>query len=85
MPRPAAQGGFYFYLDLTELQRCANRNGRDIKADDVVNSLLMEAGVATVSGSAFGDPAGIRLSYGIDLELLDEGLRRLTAALNAWN
>lgn len=85
VPRPAAQGGFYFYLDLTELQRCANRKGRDINADDVVNTLLMEADVATVSGTTFGDPAGVRLSYGIDLELLDRGLRRLTAALNAWN
>lgn len=85
VPRPAAQGGFYFYLDLTGLQRCANRRGRQLNSDDVVNALLLDAGVATVSGTAFGDPAGVRLSYGIDLELLDEGLRRLTAALNAWN
>lgn len=84
VPRPAAQGGFYFYLDLTGLQRCANRRGRQLNSDDVVNALLLDAGVATVSGTAFGDPAGVRLSYGIDLELLDEGLRRLTAALNAW-
>lgn len=85
VPRPAAQGGFYFYLDLSGLLRCANRNGRELNSDDVVNALLMDAGVATVSGTAFGDPAGVRLSYGIDLELLDGGLRRLTAALNAWN
>lgn len=29
VPPPAAQGGFYFYLDLTELRRRANRNGRE--------------------------------------------------------
>ena len=75
VPQPAAQGGFYFYLDLGELQR---------NADDIVNGLLMDAGVATVSGTAFGDPTGIRISYGIDLELLEKGLRRLTTALNKW-
>jgi aspartate aminotransferase len=85
VPRPAAQGGFYFYLDLGELQRRAKPNGHEPNADDIVNALLMEAGVATVSGTAFGDPAGLRLSYGIDLELLEKGLRRLITTLNAWN
>ncbi|MGV7215410.1 aminotransferase class I/II-fold pyridoxal phosphate-dependent enzyme [Bradyrhizobium sp. UFLA05-112] len=85
VPSPAAQGGFYFYLDLTELLRRTKRNGREFNADDVVNALLMDAGVATVSGTAFGDPAGVRLSYGIDLELLDKGLQRLTETLNTWN
>lgn len=85
VPQPPAQGGFYFYLDLTDLQCNAKVNGREINADDVVKTLLMNAGVATASGTAFGDPAGVRLSYGIDLERLDKGLRRLTAILNAWN
>lgn len=85
VPQTPAQGGFYFYLDLSELQRRAKIRGREFNADDVVNALLMNARVATVSGTAFGDPAGIRLSYGIDLELLDQGLRRLTGALNTWS
>lgn len=83
VPQPTAQGGFYFYLDLTELQRRAAAAGREMNADDAVSTLLMNAGVAAASGTAFGDPAGLRLSYGIDLELLDKGLRRLTATLNA--
>ncbi|WP_027544364.1 aminotransferase class I/II-fold pyridoxal phosphate-dependent enzyme [Bradyrhizobium sp. WSM2254] len=82
VPQPSAQGGFYFYLDLGELQRRAKADGRKLDADDVANKLLAKAGVATVSGTAFGDPAGLRLSYGIDLELLNKGLRRLTATLN---
>ncbi|KRR11407.1 pyridoxal phosphate-dependent aminotransferase [Bradyrhizobium valentinum] len=85
VPQPAAQGGFYFYLDLSELQRQAKAHGREFSADDVVKTLLMDAGVATVSGTAFGDPAAVRLSYGINLELLDKGLRCLTATLNTWN
>ncbi|NOJ50928.1 pyridoxal phosphate-dependent aminotransferase [Bradyrhizobium archetypum] len=84
VPQPAAQGGYYFYLDLVGWQRRANRYGHEINADDVANVLLMDAGVATVSGTAFGDPAGVGLSYGIDLKLLDKALRRLTVALNTW-
>lgn len=84
VPQPAAQGGFYFYLDVSELQRDNTAHDREFSADQVAHALLMNARVATVSGTAFGDPAGIRLSYGIDLELLDKGLRRLTATLNAW-
>ncbi|XSC42644.1 pyridoxal phosphate-dependent aminotransferase [Bradyrhizobium sp. RDT10] len=85
VPPPAALGGYCFYLDLGEMQRRAKVNGREFNADDVVNALLVDAGVATISGTAFGDPAGVRLFYGIDLELLDKGLRRVTATLNAWN
>lgn len=84
VPQPTAQGGFYFYLDLSWWQSRAKDRGREFSADDVVNLLLMDAGVATLSGTAFGDPAGIRLSYGIDIKLLERGLRRLTATLNTW-
>lgn len=51
---------------------------------NVVNLLLMDAGVAAVSGTAFADPVGIRLSYGIDIKLLEKALRRATAILNTW-
>ncbi|MGY3591792.1 aspartate aminotransferase [Bradyrhizobium sp. USDA 4341] len=84
IPQPTAQGGFHFYLDLSDWQRRANSRGRQFDADDIANVLLLDAGVATVSGIAFGDPAGVRLSYGIDLELLDKGLRRLITTLNTW-
>ncbi|MCC8962450.1 aminotransferase class I/II-fold pyridoxal phosphate-dependent enzyme [Bradyrhizobium sp. Pear76] len=85
IPQPAAQGGFHFYLDLKGWQRRTKGPGPESNADDVVNVLLMDAGVATVSGTIFGDPAGIRLSYGVDLGSLDKGLRRLSATLNTWN
>lgn len=72
VPKPTAQGGFYFYLDVSPHN-----------ADDVVATLLA-AGVATVSGSAFGDPHGLRVSYGAPVELLEPGLRRLVKVLNDW-
>ncbi|KRR29642.1 pyridoxal phosphate-dependent aminotransferase [Bradyrhizobium retamae] len=84
VPQPAAQGGFHFYLDFSGWQRRANARDREFNADDVVSVLLFDAGVAAASGTAFGDPAGVRLSYGVDLVLLDKALRRLTATLNAW-
>jgi hypothetical protein len=72
-----------FYLDLSGLLR-PNLSPPAATADDVVNRLLAEAGVACVSGAAFGDPAGLRLSYGIPAEQLETGLWRLVAVLNAW-
>ncbi|KAA3509353.1 aminotransferase class I/II-fold pyridoxal phosphate-dependent enzyme [Agrobacterium vitis] len=83
VPVPNAQGGFYFYLDLSELLK-TKAGSVAVTADDVVNSLLSEVGVAAVSGTAFGDPSGIRLSYGIPPETLETGLSRLVEMLNAW-
>ncbi|CDX12352.1 aspartate aminotransferase [Mesorhizobium sp. LCM 4577] len=82
IPAPRAQGGIYFYLDLSNL-RPALKNG-PATADDVVTSLLADAGVAAVSGTAFGDPLGLRLSYGIPPEELETGLTRLVDVLNGW-
>ncbi|MHC2296168.1 aminotransferase class I/II-fold pyridoxal phosphate-dependent enzyme [Rhizobium mongolense] len=84
IPVPAAQGGFYFYLDLSDLLRPTSGKAVSTNADDIVNSLLSEAGVATVSGTAFGDPLGLRLSYGVPADKLEAGLRRLVELLNAW-
>lgn len=82
VPPPIAEGGFYFYLDLNTFVG-KELGGTTIKcADDIANMLLAEAGVAAVSGTAFGDPQGLRLSYGIDLEQLEFGLQRVVDALN---
>jgi aspartate aminotransferase len=85
VPAPKAEGGFYFYLDLSTLLRSKPANGAAKTADDVAQTLLAQAGVACVSGTAFGDPMGLRLSYGIPVDKLEAGLNRLTAALNAWD
>ncbi|NEV02011.1 pyridoxal phosphate-dependent aminotransferase [Bradyrhizobium uaiense] len=84
IPPPAAQGGFHFYLDLKQWRRSIKGPGPEFDAHEVANALLMDAGVATVSGTVFGDPDGVRLSYGVDLGSLDKGLRRLSATLNTW-
>ena len=83
VPAPPAQGGFYLYLDLAGL--LAGRAPADLigNADDVATLLLREAGVAGVPGTAFGDPTGLRLSYGVPMDPLQKGLERIVATLNA--
>jgi aspartate aminotransferase len=79
LPTPKAEGGFYFYLDLSHVLAPGET------ADDVVNRMLSEVGVAGVSGTAFGDPMGLRLSYGVPVEQLEIGLERLLPVLNDWH
>ena len=50
-------------------------------ADDIVDYLLEVAHVAVVSGSAFGCPDCIRLSYAISTEEITEAMRRIKAAV----
>lgn len=83
VPVPKAQGGFYFYLDLTNLLTREPWNVITDDADKIVHSLT-KAGVATVPGTAFGDPAAIRFSYGTPPAKLEAGLSRIVEVLNAW-
>lgn len=83
VPQPTAQGGFYFYLDLSGLLARQPRRGTIKDADDVTRVLLEDSGVAVVSGSAFGDPASLRLSYGVPPDALDAGLEHVVETLNA--
>lgn len=76
-----ADGGFFFYLDVSRLLdgAAASPGGT---ADAIAAYLLREAGVAVVSGTTFGDPAGLRLSYGVPVEELSAALERVVHALD---
>ncbi|MDL2408590.1 aminotransferase class I/II-fold pyridoxal phosphate-dependent enzyme [Rhizobium calliandrae] len=74
-----AAGGFYFYLDMSELLQSQEGRFAGRTADDVAAALLREAGVVVVSGTVFGDPAGLRLSYGLAPERVRAGCDRLVA------
>lgn len=67
---PIPDGAFYLFPRLKEQ--------RD---DVVVADRLLDAGVATVPGSAFGAPGHIRLSFATDTTTLVEGCRRIVATL----
>ena len=67
---PVPDGAFYLF---PRLPGSAN--------DVVVADRLLDAGVATVPGSAFGSPGHLRLSCATDTASLEEGCRRIVATL----
>jgi aspartate aminotransferase len=48
---------------------------------DVVEYLLREGGVATVSGQAYGMSPFIRLSFASSIEVIEEGCQRIKNAV----
>ncbi len=57
-------------------------NGEIIKdADDLCMYLLNEAHVSTVTGSAFGEPKCIRISFANSMENIEEGFKRIKEGL----
>ena len=80
------QGAFYLFPDVSALMgkptSNPSLNGRVLKnADDLAEYILNEAHVAVVSGSAFGCPECIRLSYAISTEEITEAMRRIKRAI----
>jgi len=60
-----------------------SHNGTVINnSDDLAEYILSEAHVATVSGSAFGSPECLRLSYAASQTELEEAGKRMAEALN---
>lgn len=66
------QGAFYLFPDVSAIG----------SGDEVAERLLDKAHVAVVSGSAFGCPECIRLSYAISTEEIEEAMRRIKIALS---
>lgn len=63
------QGAFYLFPDVSAIGT----------GDQVAQQLLDQAHVAVVSGSAFGCPECIRLSYAISTEEIQEAMKRIKA------
>lgn len=75
-------GAFYLFPDISGLFG-KSFNGKTLNnSNDVAMFLIEEAHVATVSGSAFGTPECIRLSYAASDEILSESARRIREAVN---
>jgi len=73
---PAVDGAFYSFPDMQQFI------GNKFKSDyELAEYLLMEAGVASVPGSAFGTPGGLRLSFATNNEILQKALVRIRQAL----
>ena len=75
------QGAFYFFPNVTNYFGKKYGDYTIHSADDLSMYLLHEANVSVVTGSAFGDPACIRLSYATSDEKLAEAILRMENAL----
>lgn len=75
-------GAFYVFPTVSDL--FGKRAGDSVinNANDLSMYFLNEAHVSTVSGSAFGAPENIRLSFANNLENIEEGFRRLHNAVS---
>ena len=74
-PRP--QGAFYAFPDIS-VAFGKSHKGRVIANDvDLCKALLEDKFVATVSGSAFGEPRSLRISYTCARDQLQKGLARI--------
>jgi aspartate aminotransferase len=72
-----AEGAFYLFLNVEKKLGKAYR-GREVENVGMLSELILsEANVAVVSGDAFGDSTGVRVSYAIGTEQVEEGLLRM--------
>jgi aspartate aminotransferase len=71
-------GAFYVLASFKGVTERMGEGADDLK---LAAYLLEEARVAAVPGFPFGAPGYIRFSYATSMELIDEGLRRVEAAL----
>lgn len=74
-------GAFYAFPNVQGLLG-RSYNGQQIAtSNDLALFLLEQAHVSVVAGEGFGAPGYLRLSYATSQELIDEGMRRIAAAL----
>ena len=76
------EGAFYVFPDISEYFGKTLRGKIISNASDFSLYLLEEAGVATVTGEAFGDSNCIRISYAASEDSLKEAIRRISEALS---
>ncbi len=77
-------GAFYAFPDISAYLDSETPSGNRIEnSTDLCMFLLEERGLAAVPGDAFGEPAGIRLSYAASMEHLKEAVKRLREGLSA--
>jgi aspartate aminotransferase len=75
-------GAFYLYVNCAGLIGKTTPLGKALAEDgDVVLYLLESAGVATVAGTAYGLSPYFRVSIATSIDVLDEGCKRIAAAV----
>ena len=75
------QGAFYVFPDISKLFGKTDGNVVINDSVDLSMYLLNDAHVATVAGSAFGDPNCIRLSYAVSDEKIKDAVNRIKKSI----
>lgn len=79
----APEGAFYLYVNCAGLIGRATPEGKVLETDgDVVLYLLDHVGVAVVAGAAYGLSPYFRLTIATSIEILDDGVARIAAAID---
>ncbi|HOW26760.1 MAG TPA: pyridoxal phosphate-dependent aminotransferase [Bacteroidales bacterium] len=75
------EGAFYVFPNIRQLIGKRYDKGQIKCSDDLCNYLLNKAFVATVPGTAFGDPDCVRISYATSSERILEAMARIRQAI----
>lgn len=74
-------GAFYVFANVSRLMGKFTPQGDRLESDtQLVDYLLRDYGLATVSGAAYGMSPYVRLSFASSLDVIEEGCRRLKDA-----
>ncbi|MEX3764642.1 aspartate transaminase [Paraburkholderia phenoliruptrix] len=77
-------GAFYLYVNCSGMIGRTTPDGKRLDNDvDVVLYLLEHAGVALIAGTAYGVSPFFRMSIATRIEIIDEGCRKIAAAVAA--
>lgn len=74
-------GAFYVFPTISQYFGKSDGEETIKDADDLCMYLLNKAHVSTVTGRAFGTPDAIRISFANSMPKIEEGWKRITAAL----
>jgi len=75
------EGAFYIFPIIKQYFGKGDGEETINNADDLCMYLLNKAHVSTVTGRAFGEPTCIRISFANSMEKIEEGWKRIIAAL----
>jgi aspartate aminotransferase len=77
-------GAFYIFPSVKKYFGLKNGDITISNADELCMYLLNEAHVSTVTGSAFGNPDCIRISFANSMEKIEEGFKRIYFRRSDW-
>ncbi len=75
-------GAFYIFPEISSLFGKTDGETKVENAEDVCMYLLHKANVSTVTGTAFGSPNCIRISFANSMENIEKGFARMKEALD---